>query len=44
MFDKGIITGYEDGSFKPNNTITRAEFAAMVCRMMGYASDEPLQI
>ena len=41
VFDKGIITGYEDGSFKPDNTITRAEFAAMVCRMMGYASDEP---
>ncbi len=28
----GIITGYEDGSFKPNAPITRAEFAAMAVR------------
>ena len=26
----GIITGYEDGSFGPNKTITRAEFAKIV--------------
>ena len=25
----GILTGYEDGSFKPNASITRAEFAAV---------------
>ena len=31
----GIITGYEDGSFGPNKTITRAEFAAVVCRALG---------
>lgn len=39
VYDSGIITGYEDGSFKPYNTITRAEFATMVCRMMGYNSE-----
>jgi hypothetical protein len=37
----GIITGYDDGTLKPSNTITRAEFAAMVCRMMGYLADAP---
>lgn len=26
----GMINGYEDGSFKPDNTITRAEFAKLV--------------
>ena len=26
---KGIIKGYKDGSFKPNNSITRAELAAI---------------
>ena len=26
----GVINGYEDGSFKPNGTVTRAEMAAMI--------------
>lgn len=28
----GVITGYEDGTFKPQNTITRAEFVTMASR------------
>ena len=28
----GIITGYPDGTFRPNATITRAEFAAIAAR------------
>lgn len=34
----GIITGYEDGTFRPDNQITRAEFAAVVTRMKGVAN------
>jgi hypothetical protein len=30
--EKGFIKGYEDGSFKPNGTITRAEFIALINR------------
>ncbi len=30
-----ILKGYEDGSFKPDQTITRAEFAAVICRALG---------
>ena len=30
-----ILTGYEDGSFKPEGTITRAEVAAVMVRMLG---------
>lgn len=26
LYDKGIIGGYPDGTFRPNNSITRAEF------------------
>ena len=29
----GILTGYEDGSFKPQNTLTRAETAALITRI-----------
>ncbi len=35
----GVITGYEDGTFKPNDTITRAEFAAVITRFKGIAND-----
>ena len=31
----GLLKGYEDGSFGPDKTITRAEFAAVVVRMLG---------
>lgn len=41
MMREGVITGYEDNTFKPGNTVTRAEFAAMVCRLYGYSSDAP---
>lgn len=32
MSGAGIISGYEDGTFRPANAVTRAEFAAMLCR------------
>jgi len=31
----GVITGYPDGTFGPDNTITRAEFVAMAMRFAG---------
>lgn len=31
----GIITGYEDGTFRPDNNITRAEVVTMVNRFIG---------
>lgn len=33
LAEKGIITGYEDGTFKPNEPITRAEVATIISRM-----------
>ena len=32
----GIIKGYEDGTFRPNNTLTRAEFVAVLRRYDEY--------
>lgn len=34
----GVINGYEDGSFKPENNVTRAEFTAMLMRTRGLGS------
>lgn len=31
----GAIIGYPDGTFKPNQAITRAEFATMLCKALG---------
>lgn len=33
--EKGMITGYEDGSFKPNANINRGTAAAMMSRFLG---------
>lgn len=30
LADRGIISGFPDGSFRPNDPVTRAQFAAMV--------------
>ena len=30
LTQRGIISGYPDGTFRPNNPVTRAEYAAMV--------------
>jgi hypothetical protein len=34
-----IIGGYDDGSFRPNAPVTRAEFTAMIARAFGLASN-----
>lgn len=33
---KNIISGYPDGTFKPDNGVTRAEFAKIACLAFGY--------
>jgi hypothetical protein len=37
--EKGFIKGYEDNSFKPDNSITRAEFMALVNRSFGFTDE-----
>lgn len=34
MTNKDIVYGYPDGEFKPSNNLTRAEFAALICRFV----------
>ena len=35
LTDKGVIVGYPDGTFKPDDNVTRAEFASMAIRALG---------
>lgn len=39
MKELGIMVGDEKGNFNPNKTVTRAEMAAIVCRMLGETVD-----
>lgn len=39
LIDKKILTGYPDGTFKPDNTITRAEIAVAVAKMTNRTGD-----
>ncbi len=36
----GIVNGYEDNTFRPDNTITRAEVVTVVNRLLGLKSNE----
>lgn len=36
LSDLDIIDGFDDGTFKPDDTVTRAQMAKMVCEMLGY--------
>lgn len=40
--DEGLIDGYGDGSFQPNGTMTRAEFAKLVNRTMGFTAESEI--
>jgi hypothetical protein len=35
MADRGLIKGYDDGSFRPQQAVTRAQFAALVATSYG---------
>ena len=35
LYNSGVTTGYADGSFRPNQNITRAQFAVMLYRYLG---------
>ncbi|MGM9936432.1 MAG: S-layer homology domain-containing protein [Candidatus Ornithomonoglobus sp.] len=37
LHDLDIIDGYDNGTFQPENTVTRAEAAAMLARMLNYS-------
>jgi len=39
----GIITGYEDGSYKPEDGVTRAEMAALIARIQGFGDSAAAQ-
>ena len=43
LTEKGVIVGYPDGTFKPDENVTRAEFAAMAIRALGQEHTKVIQ-
>ncbi|MBF6614352.1 MAG: S-layer homology domain-containing protein, partial [Chloroflexi bacterium] len=41
---KGIVSGYDDGTFRPNNQVTRGQIAKIVSNSVGYTDDPGTQI
>jgi hypothetical protein len=39
MADQGFISGYEDGTFRPDNSVTRLELLSLFARAMGSNSE-----
>ena len=38
---RGIVSGYSDGTFRPNNQVTRGQLAKMVCNASTSCSSQP---
>lgn len=43
MSEKGVVVGYPDGSFKPDENVTRAEFASMAIKALGQENAQVIQ-
>ena len=43
LVEKGIFSGYEDGSFRPKDGVTRAQMAKVICVMLGGEPSEELK-
>lgn len=42
LIQKGIIGGYADGTFRPNEIVTRAQAAVMIGRAKGLPGEKPV--
>lgn len=40
LAENGVISGYEDGTFKPNKSVTREEASAMISRKIGTPNEK----
>ncbi|MBE0447207.1 MAG: S-layer homology domain-containing protein [Actinobacteria bacterium] len=41
LISLGIINGYSDGTFRPDENVPRAEFTKMICLAMGWSLEDP---
>jgi hypothetical protein len=41
---RGIVNGYADGTFKPNNNVTRGQLSKIVSNAAGFSDPQPTQL
>ena len=41
---RGIVNGYSDGTFKPNNNVTRGQLSKIVSNSAGFSDPQPTQM
>ena len=44
MADIGVINGYSDGTFKPNNVVTKLESLLLTARILGVGNEENAEL
>lgn len=44
LYTSGVTTGYADGTFRPNQNITRAQFSVMLYRYLGLAEENYAEV
>ena len=44
LTEKGVIVGYPDGTFKPDDNVSRAEFASMAIKALGQDTQQLLNL
>ncbi len=42
LVERGVVSGYPDGLFRPNNPVTRAEYMVMINRAFGFKETAPI--
>jgi hypothetical protein len=41
---RGIVNGYQDGTFRPNNNVTRGQLSKIISNSAGYSDPQPAQM
>jgi hypothetical protein len=41
LYNRGIISGYADGTFRPYNNVTRGQFVKIICLVLGWPPADP---
>src|SRR3954462_1474777 len=42
LYNRGVISGYSDGTFRPGNNVTRGQLVKIICRAFSWPPIDPL--